>query len=192
MSAHISDICRSSFLALRRIGCIRQFLSEKATACLVNSIITSRLDFCNSCLFAISNDQIHRLQRIQNSAARLIAKKRKRDHITPILKELHWLPIEFRIQYKLATLAYRHFDGTLPAYLSNVLITYNPSRSLRSAGGKLLKIPRVNLKTAGERSFRYSAPFIWNSLPDNIRNINSLTKFKTHLKTHLFKLAFFQ
>jgi len=190
MSDHISDVSRSTFLSLRRISCIRQYLSEKATTCLVNSIITSRLDFCNSTLSGITNDQLNRLQRIQNCAARVIFKKKKYDHITPILKELHWLPLEYRIQFKLAVLAYRHFDGTLPPYLSRVLSTYQPSRSLRSSSEKLLKIPRTNLKTAGERSFCYSAPAVWNSLPNSLRDSNTLLQFKNHLKTHFFRQAY--
>ena len=153
MSRHISDVCRSSFLSLRRIGCIRPYLSDRAISCLVNSIVTSRLDFCNSSLTGITTDQLNRLQRIQNCAARLIMKKRKYDHITPVIYELHWLPLEFRIQYKLAVLAFRHFEGTLPTYLSATLRTYEPARSLRSSTERLLKSPRVNLKSAGERSF---------------------------------------
>ena len=136
------------------------------------------------------SDQINRLQRVQNCAARLIAKKRKREHITPILIELHWLPLEFRIQYKLAVLAFRHFEGTLPPYLSSVLHTYQPPRVLRSSSEKLLKIPRVNLKSAGERSFHFAAPTVWNSLPSSIRNIANFSQFKAHLKTHLFRQAF--
>ena len=119
MSDHISDICRSLFLSLRHIGTIRPYLSERATSCLVNSLITSRLDFCNATLSGITADQLARLQRIQNSAAKLITKKRKYDHVTPILHELHWLPIQYRIKFKLCVFAYRHFEGTLPPYLSS-------------------------------------------------------------------------
>ena len=190
MSDHISDISRSLFLSLRRIGTIRPYLSDRATSCLVNSTITSRLDFCNSALAGITADQLGRLQRIQNSAARLIAKKRKHDHITPILRDLHWLPIDFRIKFKLCVFAYRHFEGTLPPYLSSVLCTYNPTRSLRSSSEKLLRTPRVDLKSAGERSFRYAAPVAWNSLPNALRNTPSLSQFKSKLKTHLFQIAF--
>ena len=165
-------------------------MSDEATSCLVNSVITSRLDFCNSSLAGINSDQLVRLQRIQNSAARLIARKRKHDHITPILHELHWLPIEFRIKFKLCVLAFRHFEGTLPSYLSSVLCTYQPSRTLRSSSEKLLKIPRVTLKSAGERSFRFAAPTAWNSLPNSLRNSSSISQFKSQLKTHLFCQAF--
>ncbi len=178
------------FLSLRRIGTIRTYLSDRATSCLVNSLITSRLDFCNSALSGINSDQLNRLQRIQNSAARLIARKRKYDHVTPILKELHWLPVDFRIKFKLSVLAFRHFEGTLPPYLSSVLCTYHPSRTLRSGSKKILKIPNTDLVSAGERSFRFQCPTVWNSLPDNIRNISSLNSFKSNLKTHLFRQAF--
>ena len=178
MSNHISDVCRSSFLSLRRIGCIRPCLSDRATSCLVNSIVTSRLDLCNSSLTGITTDQLNRLQRIQNCAARIIMKKRKYDHITPVIYELHWLPLEFRIQYKLAVLAFRHFEGTLPSYLPVTLWTYKSTRSLPSSTERLLKSPRVNLKSAGERSFHFAAPAVWNSLPNSLRNIHSLPQFK--------------
>ena len=109
MRDHISDVCRSSYLSLRRIGSIRHLLSDKAAICLVNALITSRLDFCNSTLAGINVDQIYRLQRIQNAAARLITRKRKHEHISPALFDLHWLPVSYRIKFKLCVLVYRHF-----------------------------------------------------------------------------------
>ena len=119
-------------------------------------------------------ERISRLQRVQNSAARLVMKKRKRDHITPLLRDLHWLPVKFRWQFKMAILVYRHFEGTLPPYLSGVLHTYQPSRSLRSSSERLLRVPKRSLKTAGERSFSFLAPSIWNSLPASIRGLSGL------------------
>ena len=135
-------------------------------------------------LYGITSDLLNRLQRFQNCVARLILKKRKHDQITPLLIELHWLPVEFRIQFKLAVFALQHFDGTLPLYLSSVL------HSLRSSSEKLLKTPRVNMKSAGERSFCYAASAVWNSFPNSIRNVPTLTTFKRQLKTHLFRKAF--
>ena len=128
MKNQISSVCRAAFLELRRIASIsitvfRQFLSRSATAKLMNAFITSRLDYCNSVLAGLPSEQIFRLQRVQNSLAQLVMKKRKHDHMTPVLKKLHWLPVNFRIQFKIATLAFRHFDGSLPAYLS--LCTYH-------------------------------------------------------------------
>ena len=125
-----------------------------------------------------------------NNAAQLVLKKRRRDHVTPLLKELHWLPVKFRCQYKIAALAYRHFDGSLPPYLFSSLCTYEPSRFLRSSNEKLLKIPKRNLKSFGQRSFSFMAPSLWNSLPATLRNIPTLSQFKSQLKTFLFAQAF--
>ena len=112
-------------------------------------------------------------------------KKRRRDHVTPLLMELHWLPVKFRCQYKTAVLAYRHFEGSLPPYLSSSLCTYEPSRSLRSSNEKLLKIPKRNLKSFGQRSFSFLAPSLWNSLPATLRNVPTLSQFKSQLKTFI-------
>ena len=190
MQRHISDVCRSCFLALRRISSIRPFLSTESTATLVHANITSRLDYCNSSLSGISSDQLSRLQRVQNSAARLVLKKRKREHITPLLNQLHWLPLTFRIKYKLSVLAFRHFDNTLPQYLSDRLIAYQPSRTLRSSSERLLTIPKTRLKFVSDRAFSSSIPKTWNSLPSSLRNITTLSLFKKRLKTYLFQLAY--
>ena len=112
MKPHISSLCRSTFLALRRIASIRPFLSNSSIEKLVASMITSRLDYCNATFAGVADEQTARIQKIQKNAARLILKKSKRDHVTPLLKELHWLTVKYRIQYKLATLAFRHSDGT--------------------------------------------------------------------------------
>ena len=106
------------------------------------------------------------------------------------MKKLHWLPVNFRCQYKIAIFAYRHFDGSLPQYLSETLSIYQPSRSLRSASERLLKLPKRNMKTVGHRSFSYQAPSIWNSLPVEIRGLPTLPQFKASLKTYFFRLAF--
>ena len=183
MKQHISSLCRTTFLALRRIASIRPFLSNSSIEKLVASMITSRLDYYNATFAGVADEQ-----KTQNNAARLILKKSKRD--APLLKELHWLPVKYGIQYKLATLAFRHFDGTLPPYLSSSLYIYQPSRSLRSSTERLLKIPKTNLKTFGERSFGYIAPTVWNSLPADLRAFPSLPTFKVNLKTHFFRQAF--
>jgi hypothetical protein len=190
MHDQISSTCRVCFLELRRIASIRPYLSDTACARLVTARVTSRLDYCNSVLAGLPAEQLNRLQRIQNNAARLVLKKGKRDHVTPLLKQLHWLPVKLRCQYKIAILAYRHFEGTLPAYLSASLCIYQPSRSLRSSNEKLLKVPKCNTKSFGERSFSFVAPTVWNALPAGLRNAPTLTSFKSLLKTHMFRLAF--
>ena len=90
---HISGISKSTHFHLRGIGRIRNLLTFDATAQLIHALITSRLDFCNSILYNLPNKQIERLQRIQNQAARMLKRIPRRNHITPVLRELHWLRI---------------------------------------------------------------------------------------------------
>ena len=130
MEQHISHLCRSAYFAMRQIASIRRYLTEKKTTVqLMCSFVLSRLDYCNATLAGLPATHIARLQRIQNNAARLVLQKSKRQHVTPLLTQLHWLPIQTRIDYKLATLAFRHcdFDGSLPQYLSSRLDIYQPS-----------------------------------------------------------------
>ena len=192
MQQHISSVCRAAYLELRRIASIRPYLIQSATAQLVSSAITSRLEYCNSILAGLPLKQISRLQRVQNNAAKLVLRKSKYDQVTPLLQELHWLPMKFRPQYKIATFVYRFFDGSLPGYLSQTLCAYEPTRNLRSSCEKLLKVPKRNTKTFGERSFSFLAPSVWNSLPSGLRNSSTLPLFKSRLKTHLFTTAFCQ
>ena len=148
----------------------------------------SRLDYSNTTLAGLPVTHVARLQRIQNNAARLVLQKSKRQHVTPLLKQLYWLPIQTRNDYKLATLAFRHFDGS--QYLSSRLDIYQPSRSLRSSNGRLLRVPRWKLKSFGYRSFSYHGPVVWNSLPTDLKLSSSLSSFKSKLKTHLFKKSY--
>ena len=164
-----------------------RYLTEKNTVQLVCSFVLSRLDYCNATLAGLPASHFTRLQRIQNNTARLVLQISKRQHVTPLLKQLHWLPIQTRIDYKLATLAFRHFDGPLPQYLSSTgsrLDIYQPSRSLRSSNDRLLRVPCWKLKSFRYRSFSYQGPVVWNSLPTDLKLSSSLSSFKSRLKTH--------
>ena len=127
---------------------------------------------------------------MNNHAVRLTLCKKRHEHVTLLLKKLHWLPVSERIVFKLVTLSFRYFDGTLPPYFSCCLSSYSSSRSLRSSSQKLLTVPRVNLNSAGARSFQYQAPLVWNSLPLKIRLCSSLSSFKFQPKTHLLLTVF--
>ena len=187
LDAHITNVCRSAYFAIRQIGSIRRFLTVEATKTLVCAFVLSRLDYCNSLLSNSPKYITDRLQRVQNSAARLIFRAKKRDHVTPLLKSLHWLPIQARIEYKLCVLCHNYFLGVSPSYISDLLSVYKPSRNLRSsADSRVLNIPRVRSKKYGERAFAFCGPEQWNSLPSGIRNIQSTDAFKKALKTHLF------
>ena len=129
------------------------------------------------------------LQQVQNSAAKFILKTRRAEHAKPLLKQLHWLPIEQRIKYKTACLCYQIITGTAPQYLAELVQIYVPSRSLRSSSdNRIFRIPFFKRKQHGGRAFCFSAAQIWNSLPFALRHSPSLPAFKTSLKTYLFKL----
>ena len=193
MQQQISSVCRVAYLELRRIASIRTYPTQSAAAQLVSSAITSRLDCYNSTVAGLPVKQISRLQTVQNNAAKLVPRKSKYDHVTPLLQELHRLPIKFQPQYiKIATFVYRFFDGSLPGHLSQTLCAYETTRDLRSSCEKLLKVPKRNTKTFRERYFSFLAPSVWNSLPSDLRNSSTLPQFKSRLKTHLFMTAFCQ
>ena len=134
---------------------------------------------------------LDKLQKAQNAAARLVCKAKNSDHIHPILQTLHWLPIAHRVQYKISTVCFSSLAGTAPQYLSDLLQPYTPTRQLRSASDtRTFRVPRVNTKTFGERSFSCAGPSVWNSLPKPLRHSDSPTSFRTTLKTHLFQKYF--
>jgi hypothetical protein len=183
---HISNVCSSSYFHIRALRHIRPYLDFKTSNTIACSIVGSRLDYCNSILTGISSRNIHRLQRVQNSLARVVT--RSTTNSTSALNSLHWLQIKQRIDYKLATLVYRSLHNACPQYLSALLHSYTPSRQLRSASLNLLSQPRINISLAS-RGFRHAGPSLWNSLPPNLRSIDSYTSFKSNLKTHLFSSA---
>ena len=113
---HISGICKSAHFHLRGIGRIQNLLTFDATAQLIHALITSRLDFCNSILYNLPNKQIGRLQRIQNQAARMLKHIPRRNHVTPVLRELHWLRIHDRIIFKILLLTHKAVNNTAPEY----------------------------------------------------------------------------
>ena len=188
MQSFVSSTAQSCFFHLYRISTIRKYLTTKATTKLVVCLILSRLDYCNSLLFGLPASTIQPLQRIQNSAARLILKKRKSDHISPLLSSLHWLPVSQRIQFKFLVLIYKSVNNLAPSYLSDLLNLHIPSRSLRSSSDpSSLTIPRpLRLKTIESRTFSVAGPSSWNDIPPSIRQAPSLSSFKSKLKTHLF------
>ena len=175
---------------MRSICRIRKYLSPENVKRLVNALCISHLDYCNGLLYGLPDKDISKLQRVQNSAARLIMGTRRNEHITPVLKALHWLPVEFRLIFKILLLTYKILHDLSPSYLSSLLQIRYPVRTLRSSSRSLLSVPSVMTKTYGQRAFSYSAPYLWNSLPESVKRSPSLPSFKIALKTHLFKLCF--
>ncbi|KAI2648261.1 putative RNA-directed DNA polymerase from transposon BS [Labeo rohita] len=187
---HIAAVIGSSFYQLRLLAKVKHFLTPKTLEMAVHAFVTSRLDYCNSLYCGISKSQIARLQLVQNAAARLLRKCRKHEHITPILKDLHWLPVSQRIHFKILLFVYKSLHNLAPAYLSELLHLYSPSRTLRSCDQALLVVPHVRLKRRGARAFAVSGPQLWNILLLEIRMAPSLSSFKSLLKTYFFSLVY--
>ncbi len=187
---HISHVTKTAFFHLRNIAKLRNMLSVSDAEKLVHEFMTSRLDYCNALLGGCPAYSINKLHIVQNAAAKVLTTSRKYDHIIPILQCLHWLSIKFRISYKILLLAYKALNYLAPAYLTNLLSRYNPTPSLRLQNSGLLVAPRIAKSTKGGITFSYLAPELWNSLPDNVLGSDTLSLFKSRLKTHLFSQAF--
>ena len=154
----------------------------------------SRLDYDNATLAGITSLQLQRkLQSVMNAAARLVFSASRSDHVTPLLRRLHWLRAPERIVYKLAVWAYRCLYGLAPAYLADVLlpVTDLPGRRrLRSSSTSAIVVPSTRLRTTGDHAFPATASRIWNSLAPEITSSRTLLTFKSSLKTYLFSLSF--
>ncbi len=156
----------------------------------VHAFITSRLDYGNSLYCGISKSQITRLQLVQNASARFLHNSCKCDHITPILRALHWLPIKFRIDFKVLLLVYQSLHHQAPSNLSELLHVYTPTRSLRSSDQNLILVPQSRLKCRGDQAFSVVGPRLWNYLSLEISLAPSPSILKSLLKIHLFDLAY--
>ena len=177
-SPQISMIIKQSYRYITEFGRIRKYLSVDDIQCLVQAIIVSRVDNCNCLLYGIPDYEISRLQRLQNSCARLIYGKRKHDHVSELFSELHWLPVKQRIIFKILLFIFKIFTGMCPQYLEDCVIIANPDT-------RILYIPRTNT-AYGDRAFSNSAPRLWNALPIFLRKSETIHYFKAHLKHHLF------
>ena len=132
MKDHINAVCKSAYAQLQNVDLVRRFITKEAAATLIQSLVISRLDSLNSLLYGLHNAELYKLQRFQNHAAKVVLQRKKSDHVTPLLKSLHWLKVPYRIEYKILLITYKCLNGKAPAYLTSQLDTYVPLRQLRS------------------------------------------------------------
>ena len=125
-----------------------------------------------------------------NTAARILTRTKKCDHITPVLASLHWLPVKARADFKLLLLTYKAFHRLAPTYLSDLVLPYIPTHMLWSQEAGLLTVLRISKQTAAGRTFSYRAQFLWNGLPIHVRDADSVLTFKSSFKTHLFSRSY--
>lgn len=191
MDIQVKNMCKGAWLNLFNIGKIRNHLTDDQAKTVIHAYVTSKLDANNALLAGTSTTLQIQLQRVQNAAAKLITQKKKHDHVTPLLHDLHWLPIEDRIIFKVLLLTYKALNEAGPVYLRDLFTIYRPPLNLRSADDPLtLDIPKTNLATYGDKAFSVKAAVEWNKLPLDTRSSQSVNSFKTKLKTKLFKARF--
>uniref|UniRef100_A0A3Q3NKS8 Uncharacterized protein n=1 Tax=Mastacembelus armatus TaxID=205130 RepID=A0A3Q3NKS8_9TELE len=164
-NSHIKSITSSAFYHLKNIARIKGSMSKPDLERLIHAFISSRLDYCNGLFTGLSKRAVRQLQYIQNADVQVLTRTRKYNHITPVLRYLHWLPVSQRIDFKTALLVYKYksLHGSAPRYISDMLMSYEPSRTLRPSGTGLLLVHRVNTKQ-GEAAFQLYAAKTWNSL----------------------------
>ena len=194
---HVNSVVKSSFTSLRDLHRIRRFLSYDVSIMVANALVSSRLDYCNSLFRSLSSKNITRLQNIQNCLARFVSGVSRFSHVSPILKSLHWLPVQQRIIFKTLLLTYKFLTTGKPKYFAPYLSLYTSAvKTRRSNPEKMfLNVPFYSSsvhksKVHFNKSFSYDAPKLWNDLPLEIRTAPKLSCFKRRLKTYLFQKSF--
>ena len=192
MSVHVGNICRSGFYQLRQLRIIRRNLTLKTAATLVHAFVISRIDYCNAALSGITKQQLDRIQKILNTAARLLLRIPKFDRISAAIRDnLHWLPVSHRVLFKICVFVWNSLTRAGPSYLQElcVLSSVNSVRDQRSSDRLTLRVPRCRTATMQKRGFAVVGPVSWNGLPLEFRllfNDRCTSTFKNKLKTFLF------
>jgi len=189
-SKHASAVARSCNYHAEAIRHIRHLLTMDLAQTLACSLILSRIDYCNAVLQGAPTYTIRKLQRVQNNAARIVLQAPRRSHATPLLNTLHWLPVQQRIDYKVALLMFKVRSISTPSYLHHLLQDLEDVHNLRRRSPTPALYPPFTKTTIAKRAFRCTAPAIWNSSPKTVLDSVSVTSFKSRLKTHLFSQAF--
>ena len=188
-------VCSSSWYQLYNISKIRQHITSDQTKIVVHAYVTSKLDFNNALLYNIPQYIRNKLQLVQNAAAKVITGNKKHDHVTPILYDLHWLPIEQRIVFKLLLTCYKALNDVGPLYIKDLLpLTNDKGKGLSSSKGPFTawRSPDTSCDLWRPVFIFFSAagPREWNNLPLSIRQSSTVNSFISALKARLFKIAY--
>ena len=180
----VSEICKASYFHIRALRHIHSSLTTEAAKPIAVAIVVSWLDYCNSLLAGASASNLACLQLVQNTPARVVAQKSRYCHITPVLAGLHWLPVRHRIDFKIATTAFKVLHHQQSLYLAQIVPRYTPSRYLRSSSSITISAPFRRISIATSKSFSPTASRVWNKLSTHVSSALTLPVFRRHLKHH--------
>ena len=188
---HVTKKCQAAVLHFQKIKSIRHLLDPKTCASLCISLCISHLDYANSLLIGLPEATINKLQWVQNMCAKLALRKGRYDSLSECMKQLHWLPIKYRIVFKILVLTCKCLNGDAPQYLKDLIVPLKPNREgLRSGSLSMLLIPKTKCKMFAIWSFSVAGPTLWNSLPEHLKLRTNVQSFKKELKTYLFIKAY--
>ena len=186
LERQVNQICRAAYAQLKGLSKVKHFIDRKSLETILHALVTTRIDYCNSLLSGANDCVLRKLQTLQNACARLLSNTSYFQHITPVLIELHWLPVKQRIRFKILVMTFKCINGQLPQYLNELLCFYQPPRDVRSSHSMFLRVPFTRCHMLHKSAFTHVAPRLWNQLPFSIRSAQTLPAFKSMLKTHLF------
>ena len=185
---HISLVCRSCYYHIRDLRRLRRCLTSEVSKTIATALVSSKLDYCNGLLYNVTNRELNRLQGVQNCLARVVTRSPRFSRTTPLLKSLHWLPVCFRIKFKICLVTYKVLCNNQPIYLKEMLEPPKRTRDLRSSDQNVLFVHRIKTEK-GEGYFSVAAPKLWIISPVKLELQNS-SLFQKKLKTLYFTQAF--
>jgi hypothetical protein len=170
MDSFIAEKCKKCFQIVRMLRAIRPKLTTSTATLLANSLVNSRLDYCNSLLINADKSKLQKLQKVMNFTARVVMKCNRIDHISPVLSKLKWINVQNRMKMKIAKFIFLALRHNLPDKLCEQIQTYVPQRSLRSSESKSITLVSSSYnKKVGKGSLKVSGPRIWNQLSETVR-----------------------
>ena len=176
----VSETCKASYFHIRALRHIRSSLTTEACKTVAAAIVGSRLDYCSSPLAGTSVSNLARLQLVQNTLARVVTQKSRFCCITPVLADLHWLLVRHRLNFKMATIAFKVFHFQQPSYLTALVPRYVPTQSLRSSSSMSKCVPSRKTAMARSKFFSSVSSDIWNKLPCHLSSL-------IHLRSSCFQ-----
>jgi len=183
----VTATVRACNFHLQSLRQLRSSLPRNVAQSVACAIIGTWLDYCNSLYYGMSNNNFQRLQRVQNAAARIVCQApRRQHHSADLLKDLHWLPVRGRVDYKIAVLCYKAVKLQQPSYLTGLLSSYRQSRVLRSSTSDLLSTQSSSTNIAARRFSCLLHPHCLEQSSFIVRTVDSYTSFRSQLKTYMF------